>query len=87
MCYRIPVLFHDFGPYAESIYAQNYNYNNLDIFSKSSADFQSKFFNYFINYQYPKEFQSYVEKTFCELNDGAALKRIGSSLKEIVGEI
>tara|TARA_Y100000739_G_scaffold229587_1_gene244861 strand:- start:2690 stop:4522 length:1833 start_codon:yes stop_codon:yes gene_type:complete len=87
MCYRIPVLFHDFGPYAESIYAQNYNYNNLDIFSKSSADFQSKFFNYFIKDQYPKEFQSYVEKTFGELNDGAALKRIGSSLKEIVGEI
>ena len=85
MCYRIPVLFHDFGPYAESIYAQNYNYDNLDIFSKSSAEFQSKFFNYFIKDQYPPEFQSYVEKTFGNLGDGRALKRVSCSLEEIIG--
>ncbi len=87
MCYRIPVLFHDFGPYAKSIYAQNYKYDNLEIFTQSSAEFQSKFFNYFIEDQYPDEFMSYVEETFGELDDGAALKRIGYSLKEIVGDI
>ena len=86
MCYKIPVLFHDFGPYSESIYAQNYNYDNLDIFSKSSAEFQSKFFNYFNKNQYPVEFQSYVEKTFGELGDGNVANRITKNLINIVGQ-
>jgi hypothetical protein len=85
ICYRIPVLFHDFGPYAESIYAKNYNYDKLDIFSKSSTEFQLKFYNYFIKNQYPKEFKSYVDNTFGDLGDGIVLKRVGYYLEEILG--
>lgn len=87
MCYGIPVLFHDFGPYAESIYAQNYNYGDLDIFTKSSEDFQTKFIKFFKDNQYPSEFQHYVDKTFGDLGDNSVMKRISYSLNEIIGEV
>ena len=86
LCCGIPVLFHDFGPYADSIYAKNYTYDDLDIFSKSSDDFQSKFFNYFIKGQYPAEILSYAEKAYKGICDGNVLKRVGYALEEIVGE-
>ena len=84
MFHKIPVLFHDFGPFADSIYAKNYSYEGLEIFSKSSDDFQIKFNNYFIKDQYPKEFNPYLEKTFGVLCDGSVTARIGRSIQEIV---
>ena len=86
MCCGVPVLFHDFGPYANSIYSKNYSYDDLDFFSKSSDDFQSKFINYFIQDQYPTEILSYVEKNYRGICDGNVLKRVGYALEEIVGE-
>ena len=79
-----PVLFHDFGPYSQSIYAENYNYNLLDIFSKSSEDFQSKFFNYFIKDNYPGEFESHLERTYRNLSKSSVLKKISKNLESLV---
>ena len=79
-----PVLFHDFGPYSQSVYAVNYNYNSLDIFSKSSEDFQSKFYNYFIKDNYPDEYKSHIEHTYRNLSKGSVMKRISANLESLV---
>lgn len=81
---NIPVLFHDFCPFADSIYAEDYRYEGLEIFSKSSDDFQMKFENYFIKGIYPEEFNLYLEKTFGSLRSGSVTERIGCSIQEIV---
>ena len=85
MCCGIPVLFHDFGPYASSIYAMNYNYNDLEIFSKSSEDFHLKFYNYFVEGRYPIEVTIFMERSFRKICDSNVTKRISRTLDQIMG--
>jgi hypothetical protein len=84
MCHGIPVLFHDFSPYASSVYKKNYDYNGLELFSSSSEEFQLKFFNYFIKEQYPDEIKSYMCENYKNLCNGNVTTRVNNILHEII---
>ena len=84
LCCGIPALFHDFGPYAGSIYAKNYNYNELKIFSESSDDFQLKFFIYFVEDRYPIGATSYMESSYKKICDGNVVDRINKTIDKII---